>query len=158
MSKSYAVGNIEEFKLELRNIFAVLEHREEKEEDLETIWRQFKTVFTQTAENTIGKRQKEIKDWMSEATIKKIEERKDMKKKINISKSARVKEKFQIEYRRIDKEVKQMCRRDKGENMNNHIEHAEKAAQMEEQGILYRITKKISAKYKGKYSTLKDKE
>jgi hypothetical protein len=32
--------------------FAVLEHQEEQEEDLETIWGQFKTVFTQTAENT----------------------------------------------------------------------------------------------------------
>ena len=77
-----------------------------------------------------------MKDWMSEATIKKIEERKDMKKKINSSKSARVKEKFQIEYRRLDKEVKHMCRCDKRENMNNLIEHAEKAAQMGDQGTL----------------------
>jgi hypothetical protein len=92
-------------------------------------------VFTQTAENTIGKRQKEMKDWVSEASIKKIEERRDMKK-INSSKSARVKEKFQIEYRRIDKEVKHMCRCYKRENMNNLIEHAEKAAQMGEQGTL----------------------
>jgi hypothetical protein len=81
-----------------------------------------------------------------------------MKKKINSSKSARVKEKFQIEYRRIDKEVKHMCRRDKREKMNNVIEHAEKAAQMGEQSTLYRINKKTSAKYKGKNTILKDKD
>ena len=50
--------HIEKFKLELRNRFAVLEHQEEQMEDLEAIWGQFKTVFTQTAENTLGAKDK----------------------------------------------------------------------------------------------------
>lgn len=51
------------------------------------------------------------------------------------------------EYRNEDKEVKWKYRRDKGEHMNNLIPKANGAAAKIEQGTLYRITKKISAKY-----------
>ena len=51
-----------------------------------------------------------------------------------------------------------MCRRDKREYINGLIREAEEAAGRGEQGTVYRITKRISAKFKGGSSVLRDKD
>ena len=54
--------------------------------------------------------------------------------------------------------MKRKCRRDKREYINGMIREAEEASRKGEQGKLYRITRKISVKYKGGSSVLRDKD
>ena len=42
------------------------------EESADSIWDRFKSVFNETAETTIGKRRKEVKEWMTEDTWRTI--------------------------------------------------------------------------------------
>ena len=75
---------------------------------------------------------------------KKIEERREIK--INSTKSKRVLEKLNGEYKKKDTDIKRSCRKDKREATNTLIEEAEEASKRGEQGTLYRITKKICEK------------
>ena len=149
-------ANKERFRIELRNRFAALEGMEE-DEGVNAIWDGFKSVFNETAEATIGKRKKEVKEWMTDDTWRTIEERKTVKIKMTSSKSTRIAGRFREEYQRLDREVKQKCRRDKREFINGLISEAEEAARKGEQGTVYRITKKISGKFKSGSSVIRDK-
>ena len=110
------------------------------------LWDGFKNSYLETAREVIGFNKTKTKDWMSDDTKKKIEERREIKIKINSTKSKRVLEKLNKEYKKKDTDIKRSCRKDKREATNTLIEEAEEASKRGEQGMLYRITKKICEK------------
>ena len=73
------------------------------------------------------------------------------------SKSTRIARRFREEYQRLDREGKQKCRRDKREYINGLISEADEAARKGEQGTVYQITTKISAKLKSGSSDVRDR-
>ena len=85
----------------------------EDEEDVDTIWDEFKTAYNETTEVILGKRRKDVKEWVSENTLETMEERKEMKRKMNSTKSTRIARKWREEYRKLDREAKRKCKRDK---------------------------------------------
>ena len=103
------------------------------------MWDEFKTAYNEIEEVILGKRRKDVKEWVSENTMKTIEERKEMKRKMNCTKSTRIASKLTEEYQKFDREMKRKCRRDKREYINGMIREAEEAARKGEQETLYRI-------------------
>ena len=96
----------------------------------------FNQVLTETSKSLLGYRQKRKEEW------KTIDERKDTKKKINDTKSHRIKEQLQTRYSILDKEVKRKTKSDKRALINNLADEAETAVQMQNVATLYKITKR----------------
>ena len=88
------------FKLELKNRFHVLQ--EEQEMNIDS----FNQVLTETSKSLLGYRKKRKEEWIKTDTWKTIDERKETKKKINDTKSQRIKNQLQTRYSTLDKEVK----------------------------------------------------
>jgi hypothetical protein len=72
----------EEFKLELKNKFQILQEFPHTEIDIERKWREINVIFLETSEK-ISFKNKLKKDWMSEETWEAIETRKNLKAKLN---------------------------------------------------------------------------
>ncbi|VDI00970.1 Hypothetical predicted protein [Mytilus galloprovincialis] len=86
------------------------------EDDTETIddkWEKISEIFTKSAEESIGFKQKQKhKDWITPRTWNNITIRRDTKKKLNEAKSQRLKERYQLEYSQIHRNVNRMVRPD----------------------------------------------
>ena len=97
------------FRIELRNRFRVLENLHQSETDpvesLEQEWKQIKTIYNDTSSTILGYKNHERKQWISDSTWNSIQERKDIKKKLNNAKSERIKTALQREYSDKDKVV-----------------------------------------------------
>ena len=65
-----------EFKLELRNQFAVLENLDE---NVEAQWTKVKESYQKAAEQTLGYHKRKCKPWISEESWRKVEERRKLK-------------------------------------------------------------------------------
>ena len=92
------------------NRFAALEGMEE-DERVNVIWDGFKSVFNETAEAIIGERKILDLFLSQDDTLMTIGERKAVTKKMTSSKSTGIAGRFREEYQRLDREVKQKCRR-----------------------------------------------
>ena len=86
----------EEFEKELHNKSRKIENSNNKE-TIEELWENFKTAYIETTQNKGG---------ITEDTIQSINERRNVKQKINATKSQRIVEKLRKEYSEIDKSRK----------------------------------------------------
>ena len=145
-----------EFKLELRNRFAILQDMEE--EDVEAQWAAIKECYQKTAEQTLGYHQRKCKPWISETSWRKVEERRRLKEMINTTKSERIKEKRKKEYRAADNETKKSLRRDKRAWANELSKEAETAANNGNLKAVYDATRTLSGEWKRTLDVVKDKE
>ena len=99
------------------------------------------------------------KEWITRDTWQAIEERRQLKKKINDSKSARLREKYRTAYTETNRRVKRKIRTDKRAYMENLAKEAEEAAQKGEQRNVYKVTKLICGKYNGSRNVpIRDKQ
>ncbi len=99
-----------------------------------------------------------MKDWMSQGTWAKIEERKKTKESVNNAKTRQRKNEANKKYQEKDKEVKQHCRKDKRNNINQLATEAEEAAYRGDIKTLYNITKTLSNRRSIKVKPVKDKD
>ena len=151
------------FILQLRNRFQALsdeknytqteQNTQTEPAGIDTMWKKIKSVFTQTSEACIGKRQKKRKEWISTNTWQAIENRRTLWKKVLETKSERLKARLNQQYREANKEVKKNIRADKRAYMEDLAREAEEAAARGEQGHVYKITKLVSGKYRGSTET-----
>ena len=88
------------FQLELRNRLQALEE-EPGEHDLSN----FHQTVREAGEVILGFRRRKKEEWIQQGTWDKITERKQMKEKINSTRSERVKDRCRKKYRELDKEV-----------------------------------------------------
>ena len=65
---------------------------------MEHRWKNFKQIYNETAEKVLGFQKRKNKPWISLNSWKKIDERKELKKKVDDAKSARIKERKKTEY------------------------------------------------------------
>ena len=137
--------------LQLKNKFQALadaeKHTPPRTSDINTMWEQIKTAYTQTNRNCLGCQQKKRKEWITADTWQAIKSRRALKKKVMDTRSERLKERYRRQYREIDGAVKRMTRADKWAYIEDLANQAEEAANKGEQGQVYKITKLVSSKY-----------
>ena len=107
MSKFRDSETCGKFKVEIRNRFSALE--EEQELDITA----FKKILMDASEKVLGYKKNKKEEWITGDKWKKIDERKETKKRLNQAKSQRLKDRLQTAYSEQDKEVKRMTRKDK---------------------------------------------
>ena len=97
------------FQLELKNKFSAL-YNEELELDIESEWIARKNIIKKACETVLGKKTNKKKEWMSDLSWQKVEERREMKEKINSAKTRAQKYSAQVKHQELHKEVKKSCR------------------------------------------------
>ena len=150
----------EEFQLKLANRFDVLYNGSDQEEDddLDQEWENIKQMYVSTCEEVLGKPKVERKEWMSEATWKLVEERKNLKLCIGNTKTRNQKKQAMVKHQEKDKEVKKSCRRDKATHMENLSTEAESAAGSGDIKKLYNIVKQLSGSTKKGSRPIRNKD
>ena len=120
------------FTIQIRNRFQALSDQEnntqQEMEDTNHLWNQVKTTYQEVGRTILGHRNERHKDWISQEAWQKIEERKDIKKKVLSTKSERIKTQQQQAYREADRAVKQIIRHDKRKHLEDMATQAEEAA------------------------------
>jgi len=129
---------------------AVLSDEPEPDE-VNNIWKQVSFTFTESSKACLGfKKAVKKKKWIKPATLRAIEGRQNLKKKLLDTKSERLLERYKIQYREVDRSVKRMARADKHAYIDELAMQAENAANRGEQGKVYKITKLVCGKYGGR--------
>ena len=147
----------EEFSLTLSNRFQALS-LDDAEQGIDEEWEQMKQAWTETCDQTLGKKTIQHKDWISAGTIKKIDGRKKKKDALNCCRTRAAKRKAQAEYTKANKEVKQSIKQDKKDFIENLAAEAEEAAAKGNMKKLYDTARKLAGKYKQVNRPIKDKE
>ena len=150
------------FTVSLKNRFHALQNFSEEETcwEVNKMWEQVVDIYTKSSKENLGhlKRIKK-KSWIQQETLDTMEERRQVKKKILQTKSARLKERHETTYKELNTKVKTLARRDKRNAMENMAMEAEEAAMRGEQRRMYNIMKQICGKFKGNYNgPIKDKQ
>lgn len=81
--------------------------------------------------------------------LRAIESRSTLKKKLLDTKSDRLLQRDKLQYEEADRTVKRMTRADKQAHMDELASQAGNAANKEEHGKVYKITRMVSGKYGG---------
>ena len=121
-------NKLEEFNIKLQNRFAVLQDLMVEEESIEGRWKGIKDSVTETCEEVLGLVRRSHKEWMSQHTLKKVEERREKKAAINNSRTRSQKSRGQQEYTKINKYVKKEIKKDKQVYMETFADEAEEAS------------------------------
>ena len=145
------------FQLELKNKFSAL-YNEELELDIESVWTAGKNIINNACETVLGKKTNKKKEWMSDLSWQKVEERRDMKEKTNSAKTRAQKYSAQVKHQELHKEVKKSYRKDKRKYVNQLATEAEQAAYIGDIKTLYNITKTLSRRKTVKTNPVKDKD
>ena len=94
----------------------------------------------------LGCRQRQHKPWISDDTIKKIEERRETKHKVIQARTRAKKQRLRQEYSECDKEVKRSAKNDKRDFVEELATQAQKAAEKNDTKALYNITKQLGGR------------
>ena len=161
-SKKYDVNKLKnpeklnEFKIELSNRYQILSTI--PDHNIEEKWEKIKDTYCSTAEKVLGFKKNNKKEWLSDDTWKKIEERKEAKKRIlpnnqNAEEEAQARE----DYSKKDKEVKRAARKDKRKYLEDKANEAQEAANKGDLNTVYKITKQLCNKFKSNSVPVRDK-
>ena len=110
------------FIAELRNNLSATQ----PELNIETEWAKIKTIYIECATKILGYRKQNHKQWISETTWNKTEQRKQIKLNILNAKTSIEKEELNRTYEALDKEVNSLARHDKRQYLKSVAEAAEK--------------------------------
>lgn len=135
--------NKEQFKINLSNRCAALQV---DEDDVEEHWERIKNTLTDTAEEVLGFRNTRRKEWMSTNTWECIEQRRELKLKLNNWRTRNQKVELQAAYHAKDREVKKNAKADRKKWVADLAESAETAARERNMKGLYDITRKLARK------------
>jgi hypothetical protein len=101
-------------------------------ETTEGKWRTIQTAFTEASDSALGFKEKNKKDWMTQQTLEKIRERKNVKEARKVE--------LQNKYAEKNREVKKSVRRDQRNWTDNLSYQLVKAANKGNLKELYAIT------------------
>ena len=148
----------EKFKINLSNRNQVLQEVYEDDKILlKDKWQQTRKMWTETCEETVGRRKVKHKDWMSALTLLKIQARKEKKSTLNNCRTRTAKAEAQKEYTVAHQEERRSIRRDKRNHVDRLAIQAEEAAAQGNMRDLYDTTRKLAARYKQADKPIKDK-
>ena len=132
------------FKLTLSNRFQALENCED--DPVETLWESTKQAWKSTCEEVLGKRSRTQKEWLTVATMRVVDKRREKKAELNMAKTRALKARLSGEHTALNKEVKRSARRDRREHVERMTQDAEDAAGRGDMRELYQITKRLAGK------------
>ncbi|MGH0144983.1 UNVERIFIED_CONTAM: hypothetical protein FKN15_031142 [Acipenser sinensis] len=133
------------YSIEVRNKFQALQNEASPadDDDVNVKWNPIKTEYCQSSEKVLGFKKREHKEWISAATWALIQQRKNIKYKINQTSSESQKDRLRIQYTETNKLVKKSARRDKRPYIENMAAKAEAAASRNKLRTVYNITQQI---------------
>lgn len=112
------------------------------------LWQKVSSIYTKSSRACLGfKKAVKKSKWITPATLRAIESRRTLKKKLLDTKSDRLLERYKLQYIEADLTVKRMARADKRAYTDELASQAENAANRGEQGKVYKITKMVCGKY-----------
>ena len=136
-----------------------MEARTEVKNKIEERWKEFVDVLKDVSEETLKKEKtRRRRAWIKEETIKIIMERDKIHNQILSTKSERIREKLDVKYRALNREVKRCAKRDKNEYYEEIAEEAENAAGRGEMNKVYKITKDLKGIRRKECVEIRDKE
>ncbi|VDP56337.1 unnamed protein product [Schistosoma margrebowiei] len=115
-------------------------------------------AITSTCHEVLGHKKHHHKEWITDDTLDKIQERRKKKAAINTSRTRAEKAKAQAEYTEVNKQVKRSIRADKRKYVEGLATTAEKAAREGNMRQLYGTTKKLSGNRSKPEQPVKSKE
>ena len=156
----------QKFTIELKNRFSCLQVDETDEEHseeptvnakLEKRWRNFKDSYNDTAKKVLGFQRGSNKPWISEGSWDKIDRRNEVKKKMLNAKSARIKKRFEADFKEEAREAKRSLQQDRRRWADSLASAAETAFQKGNMKDVYASTKKLCNSQPRKMDIIKDK-
>lgn len=132
------------FKLTLSNRFQALENCED--DPVEIMWETTKQAWKSTCEEVLGKKSRTQKEWLTAATMRAINKRREKKAELNMAKTRALKARLLGEHTALNKEVKKSARRDRRDHVERMTQDAEVAAGRGDMRELYQITKRLAGK------------
>lgn len=124
--------------------------------DIEAEWSACKNAWSTASETVLGRRQRHVKEWITEPTWKLVETRKKVKTLAHSCKNLEHKEALNSQYTELNREVKKSARRDKRSYFNSMAAEAEQAAATNNAKQLYQITRTMCGKNKSVSVPVKD--
>ena len=115
--------------------------------EVEGAWFTIKKAYTETAEEVLGRRRRRKDEWISEEAWQVIQEKKELKVKMESSADIRIKEVFRDLHKQKAREVKRLTRRDRRRFNHVKAEEAEAASDRGDQRTLYRIVNDLGGAY-----------
>ena len=135
------------FNIAVRNMFQVLENEalEVEQEEVEKKFRVMQTVYTESAEEVLGRprKKKKKKPLINEASWKLVDAKEKINKKIHSTHSERLKGQLKDKYKEKDREVKRSLKADKKKWVDNIASDAEEAARSQHMKTLHGLTKTL---------------
>ena len=107
------------FKLALSNRFQALENCED--DPVETVWETTKQAWKSTGEVVLGKKSRTQKEWLTAATKRVIDKRREKKAELNMAKTGALKARLSKEHTALNKEAKRSARRDRRDHVEPHV-------------------------------------
>ena len=141
----------------LQNRFAALDKIETDNDIINLAWERSKQALLETCQETLGFIQHKRKNWISDDTWNKIEERRILKEKVLASKTRQQTKEAQDRYNDKDKEVKKGCKGDKKKYVEQLAEEAERACDKGDIKNLYNITRQLSGRTYNHNTLVRDK-
>ncbi|CAG2251701.1 unnamed protein product [Mytilus edulis] len=152
------IPNIREvFQISLQNRFSAISDLVIEENDINNTWEQTNNVILETCEETLGYMQYKHKNWMSDNTWVKVEERRIAKEKVLNATTRQQKRQTQDLYIEKDKEVKKNCKQDKRNYVEQLAQEAEITCSKGDMKYPYNTTKQLSGRRSNSNATVKEK-
>ena len=145
------------FKEVLSRRNAQLQQRKTEGWTINEEWGHLKAAWTSTCEEALGRRTQKHKEWMTPETLELIHQRRELKAKVNSSRTRSGKTSAQKEYNRCHKDVRNNIRRDKRSQVERLAKEAELAATQRNMKELYNITRKLSGTNTHNNKPIRDK-
>ena len=143
-----------QFSLELTNRFRILE--DTPADDINSLCNMVGEVFLDTSRQVLGYKKRMKKEWISENTWNRIEERTATKQRMLTGNQEERTEAAEI-YKEKDQAVKRGARQDKRNYMDGLATEAQAAAEMGDTRTVYRITKSLTGGFTSKTTAVRDR-
>lgn len=117
-----------------------------------------RTALTSVTEEVLGYRDNKGREWMSADTWDVIEQRREIKFKLNDSRIRQRKAKLQAEYKERDREAKKGARRDRKRWISELAQKAEMVANNRNMRELYDVTRTLAKKRLNQSRPVKSKQ
>ncbi|XP_059176593.1 uncharacterized protein LOC131956194 [Physella acuta] len=149
----------EDFNCAVKNRYEALSSLADDtvEETVEQKWLGIQELWKSTCTDILGRRKNEQKEWITTETWAKIEDRKEIKQKINKCKDEKEKINLRTHYCEVNRMVRKSAKEDKRQFTQEMIEEAETAARQGKIKRLYEVTRTLSGKNINPIKPVKDK-
>ena len=138
-----------EYTIAVKNRFSTLIQIAEEMEP-EILASEIRDILKDEGKKHLKKRPKKSKKWISEETLEKVQERKQLKKIKNT-------EEGEANYKILNKEVKRLLKRDKKQYIKDKCEKIEKLKSQNKSREMYQEIKSLTNKRSARTATIKDK-